>query len=113
MISFRVRTNLPDVIDYVNQLNNEIQYVIVNAIEQSKEEIYTDLTTTFGIGGDDLNIEFSYDGGAYKLSIDGVNQYQLYNNVGVDMDYLLSYVETKMLDRIQSAINQAGFGSGD
>lgn len=113
MISFRVRTNLPDVIDYVNQLNNEIQYVITNAIEQSKEEVYNDLTTTFGIGYEDLNIEFSYDGGSYKLSIDGINEYQLYNNVGVDMDYLLNYVEECMLRNIQSAIDEAGFGSGD
>lgn len=113
MINFKVNTNLPEVIDYINQMSNDIQSVIVSAIAESKDEIYSDLNSTFGIGYDDLVIDFSYDNGSYKLSIDGINEYQLYNNTGFDMDYLLDYVETKMLDKIQSSLDNAGYGNGN
>jgi len=113
VINFKVNTNLPEVIDYINQMSNDIQSVIVSAIAESKDEIYSDLNSTFGIGYDDLVIDFSYDNGSYKLSIDGINEYQLYNNTGFDMDYLLDYVETKMLDKIQSSLDNAGYGNGN
>jgi hypothetical protein len=112
MINFKVNTNLPEVIDYVNQITNDVQYIIVSAIEEGKEEIRADLNATFGIGYDDLNIEFLYEGGSYRLIVDGINQYQLYNNTGFDMDYLLNYIENKMLDKIQSNLNNAGYASG-
>ena len=112
MINFKVNTNLPEVIDYVNQITNDVQYIIVSAIEEGKEEIRADLNATFGIGYDDLNIEFLYEGGSYRLIVDGINQYQLYNNTGFDMDYLLNYIENKMVDKIQSNLNNAGYASG-
>jgi hypothetical protein len=39
MISLRVNTNLPDVIDYVNMLPVQIQAIVAKAVETAKEEV--------------------------------------------------------------------------
>lgn len=109
MISLRVNTNLPDVIDYVNMLPVQIQAIVAKAVETAKEEVRQDLVTVFGVGDEDLDIEFSFDGQNYNLSVDGINQYQLFNNTGFDMDYVLDYIENKILNRIQSDLDEAGF----
>lgn len=113
MINFRVSNNLPEVIDYVNKMYVDIQAIIAAAIESSKEDILSDLQSTFGIPSDDLEIDFFYNEGDYSLSVDGVNQYQLFNNTGHDMDYLLNYIENKIVDRIQMELDQAGYGHGN
>lgn len=109
MIGFRVDTNIPDVIDYVNMLPLQIQAIVTKAVETAKEEVRQDLVTVFGIGDEDLDIQFSFDGKNYNLSVDGINQYQLFNNTGHDVDYIVDYIENKMLNRIQYDLNEAGF----
>ncbi len=109
MISFKVNTNIPDVIDYVNMLPMQIESIIAKAIETAKEEIHADLVTVFGVGDEDLDIQFSFNGQNYNLRVDGINEYQLFNNTGHDMDYILDFIENKMVDRIQSDLNEAGF----
>lgn len=113
MINFRVKTNLPDVIDYVNKMYVDIQAIITAAIESSKEDILADLQSVFGVPSDDVVIDFLYNDGNYSLTVDGINQYQLFNNTGFDMDYVLNYIENKMVDRIQSELDQAGYGYGN
>jgi len=109
MMGFKVHTNIPDVIDYINMLPMQIESIIAKAIETAKDEIRADLVTVFGIGDEDLDIQFSFDGRNYNLSVDGINEYQLFNNTGHDMDYILDFIENKMIDRIQSDLNEAGF----
>jgi hypothetical protein len=113
MIKINANTNLDQVLDHIGKMNNDIQSVIGGAIEAAKEEIYNDLINTYQIGSDDLVIEFNYYAGDYKLTVDGINPYQLYNNLGVDMDYMLDVIESKMVDTIQQHLTNAGYGSGN
>lgn len=111
MINFQVKSNIPSVIDYVNQMHNGIESIISNAIEMAKIEIENDLFSVFGVPTDDLYIDFTFDGRNYKLTIDGINQYQLYNNTGYDIEFVFDYVESKMFEKIQNELNEAGYGN--
>jgi hypothetical protein len=113
MISIKSNDNLEGVLDFVGKMQNDIQSVIGRAVEEAREEIYTDLINTYQIGVDDLVIEFTYDAGDYKLTVDGINPYQLYNNIGVDMDYMLDIIESKMLSVIQQHLADAGYSDGN
>lgn len=113
MINLRVSNNLPDVIDYVNKMYVDIQAVIAGAIDSSKEDVLSDLQSVFGVPSDDVIIDFYYNNGNYSLTVDGINQYQLFNNTGFDMDYVLNYIENKIVDRIQMELDQAGYGYGN
>lgn len=109
----KVQTNLSEVVDYINEMNNNIQSIISNAIEMAKIEITEDLFTVFGIPTEDLSIDFYFDGIEYKLTVDGINQYQLFNNTGYDLDFIVNYIENKMLDKIQLELDDAGYGHGN
>lgn len=113
MIGFRVTHNIPDVIDYVNKMYVDIESVIAMAIELSKEDVLYDLQSVFGVPNEDVIIDFYYNNGNYSLTVDGINEYQLFNNTGFDMDYVLNYIENKIVDRIQMELNQAGYGYGN
>lgn len=113
MIAINATSNFAEVIDYVNQMHNQIQFIVSTSIQKSTDEIKQELFSTFGIPTEDISINFSFDGQNYKLSVEGINQYQLFNNTGYDLDYILNFIENKMVDNIQSDLNNAGYGYGN
>lgn len=113
MINLRANHNLEELIDGVAQMNNDLQSVITSAVEMAKEEIANDLVNTYQIGYDDLIIDFQYNDGNYSLTVDGINQYQLYNNIGVDMDYIMDFIQNKILEKIKTDVTNAGYKYGD
>lgn len=113
MIEFIVKQNLDEVMDYVGQMNNEIQSIVASAVDSAREEITSELVSVYQIGADDLVIDFQFNGGDYTLSVDGINPYQLYNNLGIDMEHVFDFVQGKILDKIQSDLNNAGYAYGN
>jgi hypothetical protein len=113
MINLRANHNLEELVDAVGQMSNDVQSIITLAVESAKEEIANDLINIYQIGYDDLVIDFQYNDGNYTLTVDGINQYQLYNNIGVDMDYIMDFIQNKILERIKTDVNNAGFLYGN
>ena len=113
MIDIKVRHNLDQVLDYIGKMHNDIQSEMSIAIEMAKEEVYNELLNTYEIGYDDLIVDVLFEGSNYKIIIDGINPYQLYNNLGTDMDSLFDIVENRVLQVIQQHLDNSGYGYGN
>lgn len=109
MISLRMESNLNKVIDYINTMPIEIEQIISESIEKSNEDLNIKIYELLGGGYEDIVINVYYNNGSYTISIDNINEYQMYNATGIGMEELLDYVENIILDNVQNGILKGGY----
>jgi hypothetical protein len=111
MIDLKIKHNLNSVVDYVNNLENNIQMTVSNSVQEAKEKLIVELPQLFGGGEDDITIDFQYHNGSYTLIIEGINEYQSYYQTGMDFDTLVTYMENRIVDIVQEGLDRNGYGN--
>lgn len=111
MIGLKINHNLNSVVDYINNLQNEIQMTVSNSVQEAKDILMQELPELFGGGEEDITIDFQYHSGSYTLIIEGINQYQAYYQTGMDFDTLVTYMENRIVDIVQEGLDRNGYGN--
>lgn len=108
-----IRHDLNKLIDVVNMMPTEIESIIASSIENNKTILQSELITMFGGGEGEVIVENEFDGNSFIITVDGVNQYQMYYTTGMSMEDLQGYIENRVEELTQSAINEGGYGNGN
>jgi len=87
----------------------DIEQKIIEAIQESERDLNTTIYEMLGGGFGDVEIDVNYGNGNYTVSVNNINEYQMYNKTGLTMDDVLDSIETCVLDNINKKLRSSGY----
>lgn len=102
--------NLNDVVDYVESLKNEIISLNVQALENAKNELFSELPSMYGNTLSYLNIDIRPNSSdSIEVVIDGVDFDDVYEKYNQTEDDILEFVQNFIFNKIEQQFKEAGF----
>jgi hypothetical protein len=113
MIELKTTTNLGDLIDYVNSMQNDIQMIISQVMNETISELQSELPSRFGNAANDAQITLAYDGGDISINVENINPYHLYNASGESYSDVVAYIEEYLSNKMAESFRSEGYNYGN
>lgn len=109
MIQLKTTTNLTDLIDYVNSMQNDIEMLIAQVMNESITDLQSELPNRFGNAANEVIINLNYDGGEISIDVENINPYHLYNFSGETPDDVVIYIENYLSAKVAEKFTSEGY----
>ena len=113
MIQLKTTTNIPDLIDYVNSMQNNIQMIISQVISEAISELESELPSRFGNAANDAKVTLEYDGGDVLINVENINPYHLYNASGESYSDVVAHIEEYLSNKMAEKFRSEGYVYGN
>lgn len=113
MIRLKTTTNLGDLIDYVNSMQNNIQMIISQVMNEAINELQSELPSRFGNAANEAQVALEYNGGDISISVENINPYHLYNASGESYSDVVAYIEEYLSNKMAERFRSEGYNYGN
>lgn len=113
MIEIKTTTNLADVIDYVNSMENNIQMIISEVMNETISELQSELPSRFGNAANNAQVTLGYDGGDISINVENINPYHLYNASGESYSDVVAHIEEYLSNKMAEKFRSEGYDYGN
>jgi hypothetical protein len=113
MIRLKTTTNIADVIDYVNSMQNDIQMIISQVMNEAIIDLQSELPSRFGNAANEAQVTLEYDGGDISINVENINPYHLYNASGESYSDVVAHIEEYLSNKMAERFRSEGYKYGN
>jgi hypothetical protein len=106
MINFKIRHNLDNLKNVINNLPNDIASATSAAFMESSNNLKDLLIQEYGNCMNDVILSINYDGNSMSINIQNVNPYYLYNATGKEISDVTQYIMDYLNNNISKELGR-------